>query len=113
VEETRGGGRRDGVRLAGCPGAFYRAAGRSRGGGVVELHYEPFREGIRRWWELMRGECSGHFGSVRGWRPLGCGARERRRSVGFILRKKQAGRGPCGSERRGGAGWAGQEAEAQ
>jgi hypothetical protein len=45
VEETRGGGRRDGVRLAGCPGAFYRAEGRSRGGGVVELHYEPFRRG--------------------------------------------------------------------
>jgi hypothetical protein len=34
-------------------------------------------------------------------------------SVGFILRKKKVGRGPCDSERRGGAGWAGREAEAQ
>jgi hypothetical protein len=51
----RGGGRRGGVRVAGCSGAFYRAEGRSGGGrpmkgvvGVVELHYEPFREGIGR-----------------------------------------------------------------
>jgi hypothetical protein len=29
------------------------------------------------------------------------------------LRKKKAGRGLCGSERRGGAGWASREAEAQ
>jgi hypothetical protein len=41
----RGGGRRGGVRVAGCSSTFYRAEGRSGGGGVVELHYEPFREG--------------------------------------------------------------------
>jgi hypothetical protein len=79
----------------------------------VELHYEPFREGIGRGWEVMRGECSGHFRSGRGRRPVRCGTSRRRRSISFILRKKKAGRGPCGSERRGGAGWAGREAEAQ
>jgi hypothetical protein len=50
IREMRGGGRQGSVRVAGCSGAFYRAEGWSGGGqplkgggGVVELHYEPFQ----------------------------------------------------------------------
>jgi hypothetical protein len=71
-----------------------------------------FGRGSAGWWEVMRGECSSHFESQRGWWPARCGASGQRRSVGFILRKKKAGWGPCGSARRGGAGWAGQDVEA-
>jgi energy-converting hydrogenase Eha subunit G len=42
----RGGGCRGGVRVAGCSGAFYMGERRSRGSGIVEIHYEPFWEGI-------------------------------------------------------------------
>jgi hypothetical protein len=73
----------------------------------VELYYEPFREGIDRVVGSDEGECTGHFRSERGWQMARCGASRRRRSVGFILRKKKAGWGPCGSERRGRLGWPG------
>jgi hypothetical protein len=63
-----------------------------------------FGRGSAGWWEVMRGECSGHFKSGRGRRPVRCGASGWRCSVGFLLRKKKVGRGPCGSERMGGAG---------
>jgi hypothetical protein len=53
-----------------------------------------FGRGSAGWWEVMRGECSSHFGSGRG----------RRCSVGFILRKKKAGRARAAV--RGGAGQA-------
>jgi hypothetical protein len=76
----------------------------------VELHYEPFWEGIGRGWEVMRGECSGRFRSGRGRQPVRCGTSRRRCSISFILRKKKAERGPCGSERRGRVGWADREA---
>jgi hypothetical protein len=68
--------------------------------------------GSAGWWEVMLGECSGHFESRRGRRLVWCGASGRRRLVGFVLWKKKAGRGPCGSERRGGVSWAGRDAEA-
>jgi hypothetical protein len=79
----------------------------------VELHYELFWEGIGRGWEVMRGECSGRFRSGRERQPVRCGTSRRRCSISFILRKKKAERGPCGSERRGRVGWADREAEAQ
>jgi hypothetical protein len=63
--------------------------------------------------EVMRGECSGHFESESGHRPVWCSTSGQRRSVGFVVRKKKARRGPFDSERRGGAGWASGEAEAQ
>jgi hypothetical protein len=72
-----------------------------------------FGRGLAGWWEVMRSECSGLFGSGRGWWLARCGASRQWCSVRFILRKKKAGRGPCGSERRGAVGWAGREAEAQ
>jgi hypothetical protein len=52
------------------------------------------------------------FWMQKGRRAARCDASRRRRSVFFVLRKKKAGWGPCGSERRGGVGWAGQEAKA-
>jgi hypothetical protein len=55
-----------------------------------------FGRGLAGWWEVMRGECSGHFGSGRGQRPAWCGACGRWGSVGFVLRKKKAGRGRLG-----------------
>jgi hypothetical protein len=61
-----------------------------------------FRRGSAGWWEVMRSECSDHFGSGRGRWSVRCYASGRRRSVGFVLRKKKAWRGPCGSERRAG-----------
>jgi hypothetical protein len=76
------------------------------GGNVVMLHYELFQEGISQVVEVMRGECFGHFRGGRWRRPAWCGASGRRRLVGLVLRKKKVGRGPCDSERRGGAGWA-------
>jgi hypothetical protein len=72
-----------------------------------------FGRGSAGWWEVMRGECFGYFRSGRGRRPARCGASRRRHSVGFVLRKKKVGRGLCGSERRGRAGWVDREAEAQ
>jgi hypothetical protein len=72
-----------------------------------------FGRGSIGWWEVMRGESSSHFRSGRGWQPTWCSSCRRQRLVGFILRKKKAGQGVCGSERRGGAGEASREAEAQ
>jgi hypothetical protein len=53
-------------------------------------------QGSAGWWEMMRGECSSHFGSGRGWRLAQCSASRWRRSVGYVLRKKKAGRGRLG-----------------
>jgi hypothetical protein len=47
-------------------------------------------------WEVMRGECSGHFRSGRGQQPAWCGTSGWWHSVGFVLRKKKAEWGRLG-----------------
>jgi hypothetical protein len=77
----------------------------------VELHYEPFWEGIGRVVGSDAGECSGHFRSERGGGR--CVGRKRAAAVGRLHpEEEESGAGPCSSERRGVVGWVGREAEA-
>jgi hypothetical protein len=66
------------------------------GGGIVELHYEPFREGISRVVGSNEGCVLQPFQKQKGAMG-GVVLRKRgRRSVGFVLRKKKAGWGRLG-----------------